>query len=370
MKRRIALVIGQLGRGGAELQLTLAAEGLRRAGEAVEVFCLSDLVEPYGPRLSAAGIPVTAIARRGRNEPLRAIRLASLLRSHQITLVISFLESATIYSYLASLFYRIPLMPSLRSLPVRTSLVERFLLGRALRTAPLVIANSEQGAAGYRERYLPDGGAVAVIHNGVETQPAVSEAERSAARAFFGLSRNRTVVGTVSKDDPDKNVPAFLRLTAALNDREGGICTMLAGRGLDESYAVRQGVVRQKMCDSYFLGELEDMRPFYSSLDLLVVTSLREGMPNVVLEAQALGVPAVAFDVGGMREVIEHGRTGMLAPAGDEAALLELTKKLLDQPEKLKMMGLEAREETEKKFAVGKMVEATLEACSRVLDRD
>ncbi len=367
MSERIGLVIGQLGRGGAERQLTLLAEGLARAGEKVEVFCLSELVEPYGPRLEAAGIKVRAIPRRGNYEPLRAARLAAALRESGITLLHSFLESATVYSYLASRFYRIPsLLPSLRSLPVKEPWLRHILLGRALRSSAVVMANSEAGAQAYQRKYLAGGSAIEVVHNGVEELPVVSEDERIEARCLFGLRESGPVVGTVGKDDPDKNVPAFLRLAAALGERHGPVCTVLAGRGLDESYAVRQGVVRQALCDSFFLGELDEMRPFYAALDLLVIPSLREGMPNAVLEAQARGVPVVAYDVGGMREVIEHGRGGMLAPAGDEAALLEVAAGLLADRQRLAGFGVQAREHTIETFGVERMVSSTRALYNRV----
>ncbi len=367
MSERIGLVIGQLGRGGAERQLTLLAEGLAAAGDNVEVFCLSELVEPHGPRLENSGVSVRVIPRRGPQEPLRALRLASALRRSGITLVHSFLEVATIYSYLASRLYRrAALLPSMRSLPLHENRLHRMLLGRALRCAPLLTANSAAGAEAYRRKYLRRGAAPQVIHNGVEEAPAVSASERLAARRSFGLSESGPVVGTVGKDDPGKNVPAFLRLAAGLGEKLGPVCTVLAGRGLDESFAVRRGVVRHSQCDSYFLGELSDMRPFYAALDLLVITSLREGMPNAVLEAQACGVPVVAFDIGGIREAIAPGRTGLLAPAGDEAALLEMVARMLTDPEKLASFGAQARQHTTKKFGVERMVRSTRELYGRI----
>jgi L-malate glycosyltransferase len=367
MNEKIGLVIGQLGYGGAERQLALLAGGLAGAGEKVHVFCLSETVKPHGLALEAAGVELTVIPRRGPYEPLRVIRLASALRRNGITLVHSFLEVATIYSYLASQFYRLPpLLPSLRSLPVRESWPHRMLLGRALRYSTLVTANSEAGAEAYQRRYLRRGSAIEVIPNGVEEMPAISAVERLAARRLYGVRESGPVVGTVSKDDPDKNVPAFLRLAAGLGKKLGTVCTMLAGRGLDESYAVRQGVVRQALCDSFFLGELEEMRPFYAALDLLVITSLREGMPNVVLEAQMCGVPVVAFDIGGMRETMDPGRTGLLAPAGDEAALLEMTADLLADRKRLDSFGEQARQYTINKFGVETMVRSTLALYDRV----
>jgi glycosyltransferase involved in cell wall biosynthesis len=340
MSERIGLVIGQLGIGGAERQLTLLAEGLAEAGENVQVFCLSELVEPYGSRLEVGGIRVRVIPRRGHYEPLRALRLATALRECGITVLHSFLETATIYSYLATLFYHTPhLLPSLRSLPVKEPWLRHILLGRALRCSAPVTANSAVGAEAYQRKYLRRDGEIEVIHNGVEEMPAVSASERLAARRRFGVSESGPVMGTVGKDDPDKNIPAFLRLAAGLGEKLGSVCTMLAGRGLDESYAVRQGVIRKALCDSYFLGELEEMRPFYAALDLLVITSLREGMPNAALEAQMCGVPVVAFDIGGMRETMQPGSTGLLVPAGDEAALLEISAELLADRQRLASYG-------------------------------
>ena len=368
MSARIGLVIGQLGQGGAERQAYLLARGLAGAGEDVRVFCLSEHRNPYGPLIEEAGVPVTVIARRRSYEPIRAFRLASALRKHKIELVHSFLESATAYCYLASFFYRkAVLLPAMRSLPVDEPAIKRLLLGRALRSSPLVLANSNAGAQAYSERCGVDLSRFEVVANGAEKVAEVTAGERLEARRRFGMSETRPVVGTVGKDDPNKNIPAFLRLVGGLGHRPGGICSVLVGRGLDEGYAVRNGVRRQSTCESYFLGELDDMRLFYSSIDLLVLPSLREGMPNVILEAAAHGVPAVAFDVGGVREAVEHGRTGMIVPAADEAALLEAAAELLEDAQRRKSLGDRAREYTAKKFSVDEMVESTRRAYMRAL---
>jgi glycosyltransferase involved in cell wall biosynthesis len=366
MSRRIALVIGQLGHGGAEKQLSMLARGLIEAGEDTRVICLSQVTEPFGPRLERAGVPLMVIPRRGSYEPWRALRLAACLRRERIDLVHSFLESASIYSYLASFYYhKALLIPAMRTLPTRESITKRALLRRALRSASLVTVNSGAGATAYAERYRVDPGKFALISNGVEPVPEVSDEERGQARKKLGLSSGRPVIGTVGKDDPDKNIPAFLELVGALGQSLGGVCSVLAGRGLDERYAVRRGVSRLSTCESYFLGELDDMRQFYAALDLLVLPSLREGLPNSLLEAAAHGVPAVAFHTGGVPEVIENNRTGVVVPLGDERAMLAATGDLLADRERLRSMSEAAREKVYEKFGLEEMVSATRQVYDR-----
>jgi glycosyltransferase involved in cell wall biosynthesis len=369
MSARIALVIGQLGYGGAEKQLSLLARGLHEAGENLRVICLSGNGDPWGPWLEDAGVPVTGIARRGSYEPLRALRLAAALRRERVDIVHAFLDSAIIYSYLASFYYRKSvLIPSLRSLPVPEAVTKRALLGRAMRGAALVNSNSLAGAAAYAERYRLDRGRIEVVHNCVELAQPVTPAEREQARRRYGLGLTRPVIGTVGKDHPDKNIPAFLRLAVTLGERLGGVCSVLAGRGLDERYAVRNGVSRLNACESFFLGEVSEMRPFYAAIDLLVLPSLREGLPNVLLEAAAHGVPCVAFATGGVGEAVEHETTGLVVPAGDEAALLEAAAGIFADRDKMARMGAAARERAGERFSVERMVASTRGMYGRALN--
>jgi glycosyltransferase involved in cell wall biosynthesis len=93
-----------------------------------------------------------------------------------------------------------------------------------------------------------------------------------------------------------------------------------------------------------FMGWREDIDEIMPLFDMLVLPSLNEGMGRVLVEAMAAGKPVVASRVGGIPDLVRHAETGYLVPPADEEALADGIKKLLDDPEKAKQMGLRGKE--------------------------
>jgi len=92
-----------------------------------------------------------------------------------------------------------------------------------------------------------------------------------------------------------------------------------------------------------FLGELADLKPAYVKADLLVLTSDWEGTPNVLLEAMASSIPVVATRVGGVPDIVEHGKTGYLAEPQDEDSMAESIASLITDPALRSELGLGGR---------------------------
>lgn len=97
-------------------------------------------------------------------------------------------------------------------------------------------------------------------------------------------------------------------------------------------------------CDAIeSVGRQDDVRPFYEQSDVLVFPSYREGFPNVVLEAGAMELPSIVTDINGSREIIEHGKNGLIVPPRDEQALFEAMKWMAEHPDDRKKMAENAR---------------------------
>ncbi|MEO8206385.1 MAG: glycosyltransferase, partial [Chthoniobacterales bacterium] len=140
---------------------------------------------------------------------------------------------------------------------------------------------------------------VLYLKNGIDTtrfQPAAPEV-RQANRQKFGLPADAVIVGGVGRLHPQKNFALFLEIAALL--REPHVVFALAGTGPEEA------MLRQKAADLglgerlIFTGLVSDMAAFYSTLDVLLLTSRYEGMPMTVLEAMASGVPVIGSDLDG-----------------------------------------------------------------------
>ena len=91
------------------------------------------------------------------------------------------------------------------------------------------------------------------------------------------------------------------------------------------------------------VGPQSDVRPFYASSDALVFPSYREGFPNVVIEAGAMGLPSIVTDINGSREIIIDGQNGVIVPPRDEEALYQAMKRFVEQPDEIAAMAQKAR---------------------------
>ncbi len=91
------------------------------------------------------------------------------------------------------------------------------------------------------------------------------------------------------------------------------------------------------------VGRQSDVRPFYAAADALVFPSYREGFPNVVIEAGAMGLPSIVTDINGSREIIIEGENGTIVPPKDAEALYKAMKHFVENPEEVKRMAANAR---------------------------
>lgn len=101
------------------------------------------------------------------------------------------------------------------------------------------------------------------------------------------------------------------------------------------------------------VGPQSDVRPFYAAADALVFPSYREGFPNVVIEAGAMGLPSIVTDINGSREIIINGKNGIIIPPQDEDALYKAMKSLVESPDELKSMSVNARPLVESRYEQG-----------------
>lgn len=183
--------------------------------------------------------------------------------------------------------------------------------------------------------WLPDG-RVRVIHNALvlETygKASVARERRPPDRA------QRINLLNVGRLSPEKGQDLLLRAVACLSPEFPGLRLHFAGVGPMET-ALRL-MSRDLGLESrvVFHGFIEDMPALYDEADLVVQSSLTEGLPNVILEAAYLGVPILATDVGGTREVVEHGRHALLIAGGSVETLTEGLRLYLTSPgESLRM---------------------------------
>jgi glycosyltransferase involved in cell wall biosynthesis len=165
---------------------------------------------------------------------------------------------------------------------------------------------------------------VHIVPNAVDDSFFEEERSIEDARAFFGLSvRNAAVIGVPGTLRPMKGHSFFLEAAAELLEKCPHVQIAITGGG-EEHYLhqLKRQVDHHGLADRVrFLGVVTDMPAFYRACDVICVPSVAEPFGRTVIEAFAVGAPVVATAVGGIRETIEDGITGITVPYGDVSAL-------------------------------------------------
>jgi starch synthase (maltosyl-transferring) len=332
--------------------------GLDRQSFLPTVFCLSDQLDPYGPEVKAAGIELVVLSRRGHLDLGRALGLGWALRRRGIQVVHAFLLEASIYAALAKIMAVTPvLITSNRVTLHRRSRFRGFFDRWALGCSDRIIVNSNEVMRfTCREYHLP-AARFEVIYNGLDPSPFDRAQREEDARREMGAAADDLLVGTVGRLAPQKNPDLFLDVVRRVHGveprarfvwiGEGGLAAVLRGRIAE---AGLESVVR-------LTGLRSDVPRLLKGLDLFLLTSDAEGLPNVVLEAMAARRAVVATDAGGTREAV--GEAGLVRAAGDGEGLAAAVLELLNDPAERSRRGDAGRERIERLFLRGQMVERT-----------
>ncbi|MFH1502390.1 MAG: glycosyltransferase [Candidatus Eisenbacteria bacterium] len=159
-----------------------------------------------------------------------------------------------------------------------------------------------------------------------------------ALRREFGLEGAR-VVGSVGKLSRVKDHRTFLRAAAAVASRRDDVIFLLVGdgplRGELEEFAAELGLTDRVR----FTGERRDVPSLLKLMDVFVLSSTSEGLPNAVMEAMASSLPVVATDVGGVSQLVVDGESGRLAGPGDADGIARAVAEILDDPRLASRMG-------------------------------
>lgn len=356
---RVALVSHSLGWGGLERVLLDLARGLDRARfEPVCVSLTDD--QAMGGVFDEAGIERHVVVGR----PVEvALRLRRWLRCQRIGLLHAHNFGRYFHGGPAALLAGIPSLYTEHS----NLRPEERLLWRAQpafsRLASVVIAD----AAGVREVLIAEHGLaperVEVIYNGIDLA-AYGVMPRAEARAALGLPAEARLLGTVARLVPIKHQALMLQALARIRHSTH---LVIAGdgplRGELESLAASLGLAGRVR----FLGRRDDVPTVLAALDGFVLTSLSEGLPISVIEAMAAGLPVVATAVGGLAELVESDRTGLLVPSGDVEALAAALNRL--DAETGAAWGQAGRAVAEARYSRQAMVEAYQAVYERCLTR-
>jgi glycosyltransferase involved in cell wall biosynthesis len=219
-----------------------------------------------------------------------------------------------------------------------------------LRWMDRVVCVSAAQAARVRRAGVP-GERVVVIRNAIDAD-AFTDASRSCRdlmQSWFSRPRRR-IVAAAGRLSPEKGPDQFIAAAALMARRDPDVGFVLFGDGPLREMLARQ-IADCGLSGSFVLaGFRSDVQRFLPACDLIVLSSWTEGLPVIVLEALAAGVPVVATSVGGAPEVVQEGINGFLVPPGDPPALTQRIEDVLSDDARRRSMGQEGRRRIRQHF--------------------
>jgi len=230
-------------------------------------------------------------------------------------------------------------------------LVER-RLGR--RTTRMVAVSRAEGDAAVRHGIVPRD-RITVIWNGVEAELAPSR-PRSEIRRELGIGSDAPVLVSVGLLEVSKGHRFLVEAVGRVMSDLPELRCLIVGDGSRRRELEEQCRGAGLASNITFTGHRRDAVDLIAAGDALVLPSLWEGLPYVILEAMALAVPVVSSDVGGCGELLDHGTTGLLVPAADATALAGAITDLLRDPARPEGMGRQGRDRARSRFSVDEMM--------------
>lgn len=392
---RVVLLAGSLGPGGAERQVAYTAAGLaQRPGCEAIVLCnhLAPPLDFFRPVVEEAGAKVALVPSQGedfdapdvmsinsemakydhfgfRNILHVIFHYALALRDLKPSIVHTWMDYCNVLGGIAAELVGVPTLllggrsvapdhfPGIYQPYMRPGY--RALLRRRRVT---LLNNSRAGATDYA-RWLdlpPD--AVRVIHNGFDFPKEPLAAARERVRRELELEESDVLVGTISRFSEEKRPQLFIETAASLVSRYPQVRFIAHGGGvlLEKMRAFVNDLGLSEIVK--LPGLTADAWSSLAAMDLFMLTSRMEGLPNVIVEAQASGLPVVCTGVGGMTETFVDRETGLSVPTATPASLAEAVGLLIENQDLRLRMSDKARQFAQDNFGRKAMVVSTLEA--------
>ena len=343
--------------GGTEQQLLELVRGLdkRRFHPIVVTFESGGRLEPEFR--AEPGVEVVHLRRRGRWDLSPIWRLAQLMRSRQAEVVQPFLAPATSFAIMAGVLAGTRARILTERSGARTELFFHLRVQDAVtRFATCVVANSAAGRDCLLRRGVP-AHKVLVIANGINRQRLSVDPEVVRAyRARLAVPGHGHVVGILASLLPVKDHQTFLQAAAAVSRAFPNTRFAVFGDGRLRmelvALAARLGLAERVT----FFGTQQGVANCLSACDVLVSTSLVEGLSNAILEAMGLGVPVIATDIPGNREIVLPGRTGWLVPVRSPDVLASTLERVLTNTAEVSACVAQAKEMVATRFSLDRMV--------------
>jgi glycosyltransferase involved in cell wall biosynthesis len=369
-KYNVLQLIYKLEVGGAErVVFSLAKEmDKSRFNTTVASFKGGSLVGELGKE----NIPVFVFGKKGKFDLLFLVEFLRFLFKQKIDILHTHTFSPNFWGRIAAFLTRVPIVVTTEHTVASYKRpwqrrIDKWLSGFS--SAIVAVSNEvKQTLVSYCNI---DASKIIVIHNGIDYnhEKALTREELERFRESLGLKDGLPVILTVGRLSTPKGHSFLLEAAGILNREKIRAQFLIAGDGslrdtLEEK-AAQLGILEY----TNFLGFRDDIRRLWELADIAVFSSIREGFSIALLEAMAAAKPIIATDVGGNREAVQSGVSGILVPARDVHALKEAILFMLEHQEVALAMGKAARERFQSNFTTSAMLTKTHQLYQELLSQ-
>lgn len=348
--------------GGAEQQLLELVRGMdkNRFEPIVVSLYPGGALEPEVKALP--GVELICLNRKGQYDFFILLSIFRILRQRRVQIVQPFLTPASFFGLLPALTSRrlvkvVTERCGVRANPRLGSIIYRKIEDFLTRFADWVIPNSQAGESYLLHRGI-NSNRIRVIYNGINLKRLTPDlATVAQIRDHMRLPPEGRVVGITASLTPAKDHATFLQAARLISQKRPQ--TRFAVLGDGPLRPTLEGMAKELGIESLvtFFGNQRDVGSHISVYDVACLTSMdHEGCSNVTLEAMAMGKPVVVSDIGGNRELVDHGKNGLLIPAGNPQAFADAILTCLKQPDWARQMGDQAKRMVLTQFSLERMV--------------
>jgi glycosyltransferase involved in cell wall biosynthesis len=356
---RILHVDTERGWRGGERQTLWLAQELRRRGHHAPIAARRS--DSLAHRASEAGVPVVPCSPGFEADPIAVFVLRRAIRRERIDILHAHSAHGVALGALATVGTRVPLVVARRvDFPLRDNVGSRWKYGRAA-----AIAAVSEAVARVLERGGIERSRITVVPDATDVHRTIEPASESTLRSL-GVSPGRPLVVQVAQLVGHKDPLTFVRAIAAAARKVPTLQALLVGEGPlrpDVERITREaglgGTLR-------LTGYRTDADSLLAAATVVCLSSKEEGMGSVLLDALLLGKPVAATRAGGIPEVVENGRSGILSEVGDADALGEAIVRILADKALANRLSVAGRARAAE-FSVERMADRTLAVYARVL---
>jgi glycosyltransferase involved in cell wall biosynthesis len=293
---------------------------------------MSGFREDFLAKAEADGIPVHSFYQRAVIDPLVVLEARKTLRQHRVDIIQTHGYKSNILGYALKLSSGIPWIAFAHGYTAENRKIAFYnrLDQLCYRFSDLAVVVSEPLKQLLLARSVrPE--KIVKLPNAVDRQELASQVDRNAFKQSLSLRADSKVLAVIGRMSPEKGQLVFLKAFREAKAQIPGLQALLIGDGQEKPRLIKYCRDHDLAKDVIFTGHVTNVGDYYRIIDMLVIPSYSEGLPNVLLEAMALGVPVVSTRVGGVAEVLQ-GMDANVVSAGDNRALAERMLFFLNDP--------------------------------------